>query len=72
VNPLAFDILVASFTFPSFLPSRRLRDDEHDVRVLIDWEEDLRGSSWSWMFSRHSRPSASKQGTVCLLEGVVM
>jgi len=33
VNPLAFAILVVSFTLPYFLPSRRLRDDKHDART---------------------------------------
>jgi hypothetical protein len=32
VNPTAFAVVVASITFPSFLPSRRLRDDEHETR----------------------------------------
>ena len=36
VNPVAFAILVAASAFPYFLPSGRLRDDEHDVRSS-DW-----------------------------------
>jgi len=40
--------------------------------VLIDWAGDFRDSSWSLMLSSYSMPSASKGGTPCLLEGVVI
>jgi len=43
VNPKAFAILVVSFTLPFFLPSRRLRDEEHDVRTCDRWSRGLQG-----------------------------
>jgi len=36
VNPLAFVILVASFTFPSGLPSRRLRTLKSDIPIVLN------------------------------------
>ena len=71
---MAFTIVVASFTFPSFLPSRRHRDDQHDAKwtagTAADRAVDCRDCSWSWMLSSHSRLSASKEGTACFFWGV--
>ena len=40
--------------------------------LVIDGAGDFRDSSWSWILSSHSMPSASKEGTPRLLEGVVI
>jgi len=43
VNPLAFAIFVASFTFPSFLPSRKRSNDKHDARSTNCLSRGLQG-----------------------------